>query len=136
MLRAIKEGSRLRLHEGVVFLGDKEVGRGTQQTVETIADLMIEAKAGMSAQLEAFSANTIEFLRRERTLILDGVGVPELRAACSTSQVLIVASGRDHVEDLKRLKRYIAEHRPILIGVDGGRGHACTTRVSPERDRG
>ena len=120
ILRAVKEGSKVRLFEGGVFVGDKEIGRGTEQSVETIADLMIEAKAGMSAQLEAFSANTIEFLRRERTLILDGVGVPELAANLCNQQVLIVAAGRDHEEDLRRLKRYIAEHRPILIGVDGG----------------
>lgn len=120
ILRAVKEGSKVRLYEGGVYLGDKEIGRGSEQSVETIADLMIDAKAGMSAQLEAFSANTIEFLRRERTLILDGVGVPELNANLRHQQVLIVASGRDHEEDLRRLKRYIAEHRPVLIGVDGG----------------
>ncbi|MFI7679335.1 putative cytokinetic ring protein SteA [Actinophytocola sp. NPDC049390] len=120
VLRAVKEGSKVRLHEGVVHIGDKEVGRGTEQSVETIADLMIEAKAGMSAQLEAFSANTIEFLRRERTLILDGVGVPDVNANMRDRQVLVVAPGRDHEEDLRRLKRYIAEHRPVLIGVDGG----------------
>jgi uncharacterized membrane-anchored protein len=120
ILRAVKEGSRVRLLEGAVYVGDKELGRGTEQTVETIADRMIDAKAGMSAQLEAFSANTIEFLRRERTLILDGVGVPELTANLRNQQVLVVASGLDHVEDLRRLKRYIAEHRPVLIGVDGG----------------
>jgi uncharacterized membrane-anchored protein len=120
VLRAVKEGSKVRLHEGGVYVGEKEVGRGTEQTVETIADLMIDAKAGMSAQLEAFSANTIEFLRRERTLILAGVGVPELNANLRNQQVLVDASGRDHEEDLRRLKRYIAEHRPVLIGVDGG----------------
>jgi uncharacterized membrane-anchored protein len=120
ILRAVKEGSKVRLHEGVIHVGDKEIGRGNEQSVETIADLMIEAKAGMSAQLEAFSANTIEFLRRERTLILDGLGVPTLNANLRNQQVLIVASGRDHEEDLRRLKRYIAEHRPVLIGVDGG----------------
>lgn len=118
ILRAVKEGSKVRLHEGGVFLGEKEAGRGTQQTVESIADLMIEAKAGMSAQLEAFSANTIEFLRRERTLILDGVGVPELRVPMQDRQVLIVAPGHGHVEDLVALRRYIVEHRPVLIGVD------------------
>jgi uncharacterized membrane-anchored protein len=120
VLRAIKEGSKVRLHEGGVFLGEREVGRGTQQTIETIADLMIEAKAGMSAQLEAFSANTIEFLRRERTLILDGVGVPDLRVPIRGRQVLIVAPGRSHAEELASLKRYISEHRPVLIGVDAG----------------
>lgn len=120
VLRAVKEGSKLRLHEGGVYLGEKEVGRGTEQTADSIADLMIEAKAGMSAQLEAFSANTIEFLRRERTLILDGIGVPQLKATLQQRQVLIVAPGHGHVEDLAALKRYIAEHRPVLIGVDGG----------------
>lgn len=119
VLRAVKEGSKVRLHEGGVYVGEKEVGRGTQQTAESIADLMIEAKAGMSAQLEAFSANTIEFLRRERTLILDGIGVPELKTSLRDRQVLVVAPGHGHAEDLAALKRYIAEHRPVLIGIDG-----------------
>jgi uncharacterized membrane-anchored protein len=119
-LREIREGSRLRLHAGVVYSGTDEVAKGTQQSAETIADQMIEAKAGMSAQLEAFSANTIEFLRRERTLILDGIGVPELKLPIKGRQVLVVAPGADHVDDLKQLKRYIAEHRPVLMGVEGG----------------
>lgn len=119
-LREIREGSRLRLHAGTVYSGDKEIARGTHQSAETIADQMIEAKAGMSAQLEAFSANTIEFLRRERSLILDGIGVPELRIPLKGRQVLVVAAGTDHVTDLSQLKRYIAEHRPALIGVNGG----------------
>jgi uncharacterized membrane-anchored protein len=72
----------------------------------------------MSAQLEAFSANTIEFLRRERTLILDGVGVPDLRTPIKHRQVLVVAPGHGFVEELKGLKRYIAEHRPVLVAID------------------
>jgi uncharacterized membrane-anchored protein len=120
ILRTIREGSKIRLYDGGIFLGEKEVGRGTAQTVESIADLMIESKAGMSAQLEAFSANTIEFLRRERSLILDGVGVPDLRVPMRGRQVLIVACGHGYVDELVALRRYIAEHRPVIIGVDAG----------------
>jgi uncharacterized membrane-anchored protein len=120
VLRTIREGSRLRVHEGDVHLGDRRVATGNVQTAESVADQMIEAKAGMSAQLEAFSANTIEFLRRERTLILDGVGVPELRVSLRDRHVLVVAPGNGHADDLKGLKKYIAEHRPVLIGVDAG----------------
>lgn len=119
-LRTIKDGSKLRLHQGSVFVGDREVARGTEQTPDSIADQMIEAKSGMSAQLEAFSANTIEFLRRERSLILDGVGVPKLRTPIKQRHVLVVAPGHEHAEDLANLKRYIAEHRPVLVGVDRG----------------
>lgn len=120
VLRVIKDGSRIRLYEGGVYNGSRELARGVQQTTDTVADLMIEAKAGMSAQLEAFSANTMEFMRAERTLILDGVGVPELRLRLRDRHVLVVAPGNDHAEDLERLTKYIGEHRPALIGVDAG----------------
>ncbi|CRK58012.1 FIG005773: conserved membrane protein ML1361 [Alloactinosynnema sp. L-07] len=119
-LRAIKEGSKVRLLDGTVYVGDREVAQGTPQTVESVADQMIEAKAGMSAQLEAFSANTMEFLRRERTMFLDGIGVPQLTTVMKGRQVLVVAPGHEHVADLKALKRYIGEHRPVLIGVESG----------------
>ncbi|SFQ73389.1 Uncharacterized membrane-anchored protein [Amycolatopsis arida] len=120
VLRMVRDGSRLRLHEGCLYVGDRQVASGTVQTPDSVADQMIEAKAGMSTQLEAFSANTIEFLRRERTLILDGVGVPEVRVPVRDRHVLVVAPGKDHVEDLRRLRKYIAEHRPVLVGVDAG----------------
>jgi uncharacterized membrane-anchored protein len=120
VLRKVKDGTKLRLFAGAVYVGERKVAYGIEQTPESIADQMIEAKAGMSTQLEAFSANTIEFLRRERTLILDGVGVPEVRVPLRDRHVLVVASGNGHVEDLKKLKKYIAEHRPVLVGVDAG----------------
>lgn len=116
----VKDGAKIRLHDGGVFVGDREVGRGTAQDANSVADLLIEAKAGMSTQLEAFSANTIEFLRKERTLILDGVGVPELGLSMEGRQVLVVAPGYGHADDLQRLKKYIREYRPVLIGVEGG----------------
>ncbi|AUI59847.1 putative cytokinetic ring protein SteA [Amycolatopsis sp. BJA-103] len=120
LLRKVKDGTKLRLHEGVVYIGERQLGSGIQQTRESVADQMIEAKAGMSTQLEAFSANTIEFLRRERSLILDGVGVPEIRVPLKDRHALVVAGGNGHAEDLKKLKKYISEHRPVLIGVDAG----------------
>jgi uncharacterized membrane-anchored protein len=120
VLRTVKEGTRLRLHGGVVYAGQREVARGVAQTPESVADQMIEAKAGMSAQLEAFSANTIEFLRRERALVLDGVGVPRLAQPMTDREVLVVVPGHGHAEELRRLRRYIREHRPVLVGVETG----------------
>ena len=38
-------------------------------------------KAGLSVQLEAFAANTMEYMKRERALLLDGVGVPDVATA-------------------------------------------------------
>ncbi|MFY9808154.1 MAG: putative cytokinetic ring protein SteA [Pseudonocardiaceae bacterium] len=116
----IKEGSRLRLQEGRIYVGDTEVAHGVEQTADSIADLMIEAKSGLSAQLEAFSANTIEFLRHERALIIDRVGVPDIAVPIRGRQVLVVAAGYNHTADLAGLKHFIREYHPVLIGVEAG----------------
>jgi uncharacterized membrane-anchored protein len=116
----IKEGSRLRLHEGGIYIGDTEVAHGVRQDANSIADLMIEAKSGLSAQLEAFSANTIEFLRHERALIIDRVGVPDVNVALRGRQVLVVAAGYNYLDELAALKHFIKEYQPVLIGVETG----------------
>ena len=72
------------------------IAQGIEQTPESIADLLIEAKAGMSAQLEAFAANAIEYMKRERSLLLDGVGIPEVSTKIAGRQVLVVAASAGH----------------------------------------
>ncbi|MBA8824276.1 putative membrane-anchored protein [Saccharopolyspora lacisalsi] len=123
-LEHIRDGAVLWLHEGGVFLdersGQREIARGTEQDADSVAEAMIEAKAGMSAQLEAFSANIVEFLSRERMLVLEDIGVPELVVPIEGRHALVLAPGYGHTEDLRRLRRYIGEQRPVLIGVDRG----------------
>jgi uncharacterized membrane-anchored protein len=117
---AIKEGSQIRVDGDTVYLGDEAVARGTKQDAQSIADLMVEARAGISSQLEAFAANTMEFMRRERALLLDGVGVPDIKTKLEGRHALVVVRGYDYKEDLIALRHYIREFRPVLIGVDGG----------------
>jgi len=120
VLHLVKDGSRVRLHDGVIYLGDRAVAEGVVQTSDSVADALVEAKSGLAHQLEAFAANTIEFMRRERALLLDGLGVPELEVDLKDRQVLVVAAGYDHVADLNRLSRFIREYRPRLVGVGAG----------------
>src|SRR5436189_276142 len=77
-------------------------------------------RAGARTQLEAFAANTMEYLLKERALLLDGVGVPVVRTDFTGRHALVVVRGYDYREDLATLRPYIREYRPILIGVDGG----------------
>jgi uncharacterized membrane-anchored protein len=117
---AIVEGHQLRIVDGSVYEGDDLVAEGVEQTAATVALAMEEARAGLSVQLESFAANTMDYLRRERDLLLDGVGVPEIRTHIDGRQVLIVVRGYHYKEDLVTLRPYIREYRPVLIGVDGG----------------
>jgi uncharacterized membrane-anchored protein len=119
-LRTIKDGSRIRIHEGVVYAGELKLAEGLEQDADSVADAMVEAKSGLTHQLEAFAANTIEFMRRERSMLLDGAGVPEVQVELAGRQVLVVAAGFDHAAELGRLGHYIREYRPVLIGVGAG----------------
>ena len=118
VLHAVKDGARVRLHEGVLHAGEQVLAEGVAQTADSVADALVEAKSGLAHQLEAFAANTIEFMRRERAMLLDGVGVPHVQVDLAGRQVLVVAAGYDHVADLGRLGRFVREHRPRLIGVE------------------
>ncbi|MBS5948358.1 putative cytokinetic ring protein SteA [Winkia neuii] len=116
----VREGTVLTLKDNEVYSGGKLVAAGVKQTAETNKNAMEEARSGLSVQIEAFAANTMEYLRRERELLLDGVGVPEVRTKLDGRQVLIVVRGYNYKEDLRSLKPYIREYKPVLVGVDGG----------------
>lgn len=116
----LKDGTKVRLNEGKLYIGDRVVARGTELSESDIADLMLDAKSGLVDHLEAFSGNTIEFIRSESPLLIDGVGVPKVNVNLEHRHVVIVAEGSDRGADLKSLKPFIKEYQPVLIGVGAG----------------
>jgi uncharacterized membrane-anchored protein len=117
---AVREGDLVRVDGDTAYLGEKVVAKGTPQDDTSVGAAMAEARAGLHTQLEAFAANTMEYLLKERALLLDGVGVPDVRTEFAGRHVLVVVRGYDYRDDLAVLRPYIREYRPILVGVDGG----------------
>ncbi|AWK72390.1 putative cytokinetic ring protein SteA [Rhodococcus sp. NPDC019627] len=120
VFKSIKDGSKVRIDGGCVYSGERRIAKGDEQTEAEISDRMIEAKTGLVDHLEAFSGNTIEFIRTESPLLIDGVGVPDVDVDMKDRHVVIVSDGPDHASDLKNLKPFIKEYSPILIGVGAG----------------
>jgi uncharacterized membrane-anchored protein len=116
----LEEGDTVRIEDGVIHRDDAVIGQGEVYDAERILELMDKARAGMTSQLEAFTANTMEYLRRERSLLIDGVGVPDVHTKIEGRHVLIVVRGYDYRQDLASLRSYIRQYRPVLCGVDGG----------------
>lgn len=116
----LAEGQQVRVLENRVLDGERLVAEGTRQDAESVAAAMAQARTGLAVQLEAFAANTMDYLRRERDLLLDGVGVPDIRTQIEGRHVLIVVRGYHYKEDLGILRSYVREYRPVLVGVDGG----------------
>lgn len=116
----VKDGTKLRLHDSRLYIGERVVARGTELTERDVADAMLDAKTGLVDHLEAFSGNTIEFIRSEAPLIIDGVGVPRVKARLDKRQVVIVGEGPERMADLKAIKPFIKEYQPVMIGVGVG----------------
>jgi uncharacterized membrane-anchored protein len=120
VFKKIKDGAKVRLFNGGVYSGDRRLIRGTERTDQEIAELMQEAKSGLVAHLEAFAGNTIEFIRSESPLLIDGIGIPDVDVELRRRHVVIVADEDHAADDLKRLKPFIKEYQPVLIGVGTG----------------
>jgi uncharacterized membrane-anchored protein len=116
----VTEGQTVWLDHDALYLADEIIAKGALQSPESVAQAETEAKAGLATQLEAFVANTMEYLKRERELLIEGSGVPELRTRLHGKHVLVVVRGYHYREDLAVLRGYIREYKPIMIGVDGG----------------
>jgi uncharacterized membrane-anchored protein len=119
-LTRIADGATVRLDGDVVYVGDQVVAKGVLQTEESVANAMEEAAAGVPTQIDSFAANTLEFLRRERDLLTNGIARPDLDTSMDGKHVLVVVRGYRYREDLRALRPYLREYRPVLLAVDGG----------------
>ncbi|HEX5542099.1 MAG TPA: putative cytokinetic ring protein SteA [Micromonospora sp.] len=128
----VREGDSVRIDGSTVLVGGEPVAQGTWQDAESVAKAMADAREGLSVQLEAFAANTMEYLKQERDLLLDGVGVPEIQTQLRGRHCLIVVRGYDYKADLDVLRPYIREFKPVLIGVDGGADALVEAGYTPD----
>jgi uncharacterized membrane-anchored protein len=120
VFKKVKEGARVRLHNGGVYAGDRRLVLGTERTDDEIHEMMHEAKSGLVAHLEAFAGNTIEFIRSESPLLIDGIGIPDIDVDLNRRHVVLVAEEPTATDDIKALKPFIKEYQPVMIGVGTG----------------
>jgi uncharacterized membrane-anchored protein len=120
VLVKISEGAVVRVDGDMVFAGDQAIAKGVLQDETTLATAMQRAVDGVTTQIDSFAANTLEFLRHEIDLLTNGVEIPELATTMDGKHVLVVVRGYRYREDLRALRPYIREYRPVMLAVDGG----------------
>ncbi len=106
--------------DGIVMAHGDRIAHGEIMDPPAVEAALEVARAGLSDQLEAFAENTMQYMIKEKDLLLDGVGTPDVRTSMRDRAVLIVVRGYHYKEDLVTLRPFIRENRPVIIGVDGG----------------
>jgi uncharacterized membrane-anchored protein len=116
----LDDGDVVRVEGGDVYRGERLVASGVAQDTASISSALTAAQGAVPTQLDAFSVNAMEHLRREKELLLDGEGVPATVTVFEDRPVLVVSRAFDYRTDLRSLKTFIRENRPVLVGVDAG----------------
>lgn len=132
VMTGVADGGQVRVDDESVYVGKQLVAIGDWQTEASIDKAMGDARAGLSVQLEAFAANAMEYLKREQELLLDGQGIPKLKTKLRGRHCLVVTCGYHYRADLRRLRSYLREYRPVLIGVDGGADALLEAGYTPD----
>lgn len=120
VFKKVKDGAKVRLHNGGIYNGDRRLVLGNERNDEQIHEMMHEAKSGLVAHLEAFAGNTIEFIRSESPLLIDGMGIPDIDVDVNRRHVVVVTDDPNAEGDLKAIKPFIKEYQPVLVGVGAG----------------
>lgn len=88
--------------------------------VEPPAGVTLLRDGDLSIRLESLMANATEHIRRERELLLGGAQIPQLPGRLRGRPVVVVNRRFGWQAELQRLKRWIDDRDPVLIGVANG----------------
>lgn len=121
-MSAIEEGQQLKIVGSEVYAGDDVVARGVVVDNAHVLAAHAAAEERLDEEYQLFVSNTLEYLERDRTYLVDELHIPEVQTEFKDRHVLIVVRGASYKEDLSVLRNsgYLADKRPIIVGVDGG----------------
>jgi uncharacterized membrane-anchored protein len=119
LLDRIHEGEEIRIEGAQIFRDGELVASGTRLESDELERLQLAASSSMASELERFVGNTMEYLRSEGDVILRGSGLPQTRTQFDGRHALVLVRGHDYKEDLRALRGYVREVRPVLVAVDG-----------------
>jgi len=120
VFQAVKEGETVEIEGATIRRNGTVLGRGEELTPEKIRDRLEASKARLDEELERFAENTLTYVVKEKSLLLDPTNLPELATRIDGRHALIVVRGEGYKEDLAIIRTYLREVKPVLIAVDGG----------------
>jgi uncharacterized membrane-anchored protein len=132
LFERLKDGDRVRITNEAIYVGAEEIGRGRILGVAELERQMQEHRQRIDEALGEFAENTVEHVREETDLLTGNIAFPPTRASFRDRHVLIVVRGERHRRDLKALRAYIRDVRPLIVAVDGGADGILEAGMKPD----
>jgi uncharacterized membrane-anchored protein len=116
----VSDGEVLTVRGAGLFRNGTRIAAGSELRADDLSHALREQQSRVTEALEAFAANTMRYLRDEGRLLSEGIGFPPIETRFRDRHALVVVRGPGHKRDLRIVKPYVRDFRPVLVAVDGG----------------
>src|SRR4051794_3927766 len=117
---ALKDGEAIEVADGEVRRGGETLATGVPQHRADVRARTDSARAEIGEALYAFARNTVEHMVEERELLAGELELPRFDTVFRDRPTLVVVRGVDHRRDLRALRPFIRDLKPVIVAVDGG----------------
>jgi uncharacterized membrane-anchored protein len=116
----VHEGELLTVRGAGLYRNGTCLATGRVLDERELERMLGEQRGRVTEALEAFAENTMRYLREEGKLLAEGIDFPPLETRFRDRHALVVARGPGYKRDLRIVKPYVRDFKPVLIAVDGG----------------
>ena len=120
LFEELDDGQEIVVQGGEVRSNGSVLATGRVVDLDTASEQIERQRERINEALAAFAMNTIEHVEKEGELLVGRIDFPAVRTEFRGRHALIVVRGTTYRQDLRMLRAYIQDTRPLLVGVDGG----------------
>lgn len=128
----LHDGDLVAVADGTVRLPGGEALHGHVLGVAELELRLERQRERINEALAEFVENTVAHVRQETDLLTGSIEFPPIKTSFRDRHVLIVVRGDRHLHDLKALRPYIRDVRPVVVAVDGGADGVLEAGLKPD----
>ncbi len=120
LFELLKDGDPIELDGPHLKKDGERIAMGDEQLKPELDLQLDRQQEQIHLALADFAENTVTHIQEEGEMLSGSIELPETRTDFRDRHVLIVVRGPNYKRDLRALRAYIGDVRPLLVGVDGG----------------